>query len=56
MELDVNDRITRAPTSADVTAAVDGAALENPTRASWVLTGGAAACFAIALYTSRFFH
>lgn len=32
------------------------AALENPTRASWALLGIAAACLAIALYTSRFFH
>lgn len=32
------------------------AALENPTRASWVLLGIAAACLAIALYTSRILH
>lgn len=32
------------------------AALENPTRASWTLLGIAAACFAIALYTSRILH
>jgi hypothetical protein len=32
------------------------AALENPTRASWVLLGIAAACFAVALYTSRILH
>jgi len=30
--------------------------LENPTRASWALLGIAAACFAVALYTSRIFH
>lgn len=58
----IADRIVdRYPLGAKVEVHYDPAnpseaALENPTRASWVLLGIAAACFAIALYTSRILH
>ncbi|WP_306224765.1 DUF3592 domain-containing protein [Bosea beijingensis] len=58
----VADRVTgRYPLGAKVEVHYDpanpsDAALENPTRASWVLLGIAAACFAVALYTSRILH
>lgn len=58
----VADRVVgRYPVGAKVEVHYDPAnpseaALENPMRASWVLLGIAAACFAIALYTSRILH
>ena len=58
----IADRVVgRYPAGAKVEVHYDPAnpseaALENPTRASWALLGIAAACFAVALYTSRALH
>lgn len=58
----IADRVVgRYPVGAQVEVHYDPAnpseaALENRTRASWALLGLAAACFAVALYSSRILH
>lgn len=51
----------RYPVGAEVEVHYDSAnpseaALENPTRASWILFGVAVFCFGVALYASHIFH